>query len=123
MASYNFPEQIISMYEKKLLESVQSTAMFGYVDIKENGYAFVNVSREFVENVLTVLENEGFKLRWMIRKERYPATHISLVMPREYHIVRDKKLEETKFKWKGKMVTFKIVGAKVLFHEDQTGAT
>ena len=63
-------------YRKSILQSIQSVPCEGYFDFKAaNGYAFLHVEKEFANASLTVLKDEGFSLRYMIRKNKCPGIH------------------------------------------------
>ena len=71
-----FEEYLRKKYENLLVESVKEIRCEGYFDYKEeNGYAFVNVSNEFPIMPIKILRNEGFSIRYLIRKRRYPGMY------------------------------------------------
>ena len=66
--------QIKERYSAKILESIEHISCEGYFDFKEeNGYAFLNVSRDLATSPLKLLKDDSFGLRYMIRKNKYPG--------------------------------------------------
>ena len=39
----------------------------------DNGYGFVTVSEEFAELAEEIMSHEGFRLRYTIKKKKYPG--------------------------------------------------
>ena len=76
----SFTKHIEQNYKQKILQSIQNIPCKGYFDFKvDNGYAFLNVSRNFASYLKKVLKKEGFKLRYMIRKWKYPGINLKIV--------------------------------------------
>ena len=71
----SYPAYIKENYKDHLLQSVKSIPCDGYFDFKcDNGYAFLNVDRKLATSALSGLRKEGFSLRYIIRKQKYPGS-------------------------------------------------
>ena len=77
--NFQFREYIVEQYETDLIKSVQNVRSEGYFNFKEeNGYCFLKVSSNYARKSVPILEHEGFCLRRMIRKYRYPGIYFNL---------------------------------------------
>ena len=103
----------------------------------DNGYAFVSVSRELTKNPYNILKHKGFKVRYTIRKQKFPGislvlfcsflnfhflgAHTSLMIPREYGSVDASLLNHVQNKWKDRKVRFNVIDCNTYLHEDKFG--
>ena len=123
MSSFRYEDYILFKYASSLLDSVKDIPLQGKFGFRtSNGYAFLSVDSMFGFMSKTILKNEGFFVRWTILKKRYPAAHISVMLPEEYRSVPRSVLESAEEEFKETLFDFKITGVKLVYHvEKETG--
>ena len=114
-------EDILTNFSSSLLQAVEKIACEGRFQWRrDNGYAFLGVSNQFgFESLLPGLYEKGFRVRWNIRKRRYPAAHISFMVPDEYGSVDDSFLLALEEELSGKKISFSIEGVKMMQHVEK----
>ena len=96
-------------FPPSLLQAIQKIECEGSFEWrKDNGYAFLSVSSELgFLSLLPALYAKGFRVRWTIRKKRFPAA---------YGTVADSVLMEMEEQLRGKKIKFTIEGVKMIYH-------
>ena len=119
----SYPVYLKKNYEDSLVHSVKHLRWIGYFNYSsENKYSFLDVSKEFANLPHQILSQEGFCVRYLIRKNKFPGAHISITMQHEKSKIKWKTLRKVYRKWKNVPISFKITGIRIFWHEDQTGA-
>ena len=112
-----FEQTVLPEFIPSLLQAVKNIECVGKFQWrKDNGYAFVSVSNQFgFQSLLPGLYAKGFRVRWTIKKRRYPAAHTSVMVPEEYGSLDESVL----IAMEEEQINFRINGVKCMRHVEK----
>ena len=71
--SPNYASKLIDKHKEEMFKAIKSVKCEGCFDYCENGYCFLSVSADFAHCVAPIMKEEGFTIRYQIRKNRFPG--------------------------------------------------